>query len=169
MKLKLFTAVLFLSVFVLACSSVNDKDIYEAGKKKIENRDYAGAVADFQKIVNEYPDGEYGVNALYELAKLYHGHVISAIPKKESLSKAVELYKLVSEKIPNSTEGEKSLFMAGFLEANELNKIKDAEKTYKLFLEKYPDSPLAASAKEEIKNLGVPPEEILKAKVSTVK
>ena len=33
---------------------------------------------------------------------------------------------------------------------------------YNLFLEKYPSHPLAVSAKEELNNMGLTPEEILK-------
>jgi hypothetical protein len=41
-------------------------------------------------------------------------------------------------------------------------KFDEATKSYKLFLEKYPNDPLAVSAKEELDNMGIPPEEILK-------
>lgn len=166
MKSKLLTMFLILGFIFVSCSSVSDKDLFEAGKKKIEEKNYVEAINDFQKIVNDFPEGEYEVKAMYELAKLYHGHVIKTMTKEESLSKAVGFYKRVHEKSPDSVEGEKSLFMAGFLEANELNRINDAEKTYKLFLKNYPKSPLAASAEVEIKNLGIPPEEILKKNVS---
>jgi hypothetical protein len=51
------------------------------------------------------------------------------------------------------------------LDANELQKYDEAEKLYEKFLEKFPQSELAPSAKEEIQNIGIPPEEILKRKV----
>ncbi len=165
MKIKLVSVLMLL---LFACSSVNDQDLYESGMKKIDENNYIGAVADFQKLVNEFPGSEYEVKALYELAKLYHGHVIQTLTKEESLSKAVELYKEIFKRRPNSIEGEKSLFMAGFLEANELKRFDDARDTYNQFIEKYPESKLAASAKEEIKNLGIPPEEILKKKVKSI-
>lgn len=165
MKVRILSYLL-LFVFLVACSGKNDKDLFESGKNKIENKDYVGAVTDFERVVNEFPNSEFEVQALYELAKLYHGNVIKEIPKEASLSKAVHYYKLVQQKKPKSVEGEKSLFMAGFLEANELHRIKDAEKTYKKFLKTYPKSPLAASAEVEIQNLGIPPEEILKKKAN---
>lgn len=164
MKVKLFG---FLLIFLFACSSVSDKDLYESGLQKIKDNNYIGAVTDFQKVINDFPGGEYEVKATYELAKLYHGQAIKTLTKEESLSKAVELYKSVFEKIPDTVEGEKALFMAAFLEANELKKFDDARESYNKFLEKYPNSSLAASAKEEIENLGIPPEEILKKKANT--
>ncbi len=165
MKLR-FAIVVLVALFV-ACSSESDKSLFESGKNKIKENNYIGAVNDFQKLVNEYPDSKYEFKALFELAKLYHGRVIQTLTKEESLTKAVELYKQVFEKNPKSEEGERALFMAGFLEANELNKFESAKETYNKFIETYPNSPLAASAKEEVKNLGIPPEEILKKKVTT--
>ena len=52
--------------------------------------------------------------------------------------------------------------MAGYILANDLQKYDDATKSYKLFIEKYPGHPLASSAKQELDNMGLSPEEILK-------
>ena len=54
------------------------------------------------------------------------------------------------------------LFMAGFVQANDLHDYDAASETYNLFLKTYPDHELATSAKEELDNMGLTPEEILK-------
>ena len=52
--------------------------------------------------------------------------------------------------------------MCGYIQANELKDFDAATKTYKLFIEKFPDSEFAVSAKAELDNMGLAPEEILK-------
>jgi hypothetical protein len=52
--------------------------------------------------------------------------------------------------------------MSGFVLANELNDYEQATETYNLFLDKFPNHDLATSAKEEVENMGLSPEEILK-------
>jgi TolA-binding protein len=78
----------------------------------------------------------------------------------------VELFRSVYEKYPNSEQAPMGLFMAGFVEANELNDYDAATKTYNLFLETFPDHELATSAKEELDNMGLTPEEILKKNIT---
>ena len=53
------------------------------------------------------------------------------------------------------------MFSTGFIYANNLNQVDSARAAYTLFLEKYPQSELAASAKGELENLGRTPEEII--------
>jgi TolA-binding protein len=52
--------------------------------------------------------------------------------------------------------------MLGFIYANELNNYEKAKIYYQKFLERYPNSELAISAKFELENLGRKPEEIIK-------
>jgi len=54
--------------------------------------------------------------------------------------------------------------MSAFILANELQKLDLAKESYNLFLQKYPSHELANSAREELNNLGIPAEEILKKK-----
>ena len=164
MKKLWFLALLSMIVFS-SCSTKSDEDLYNEAKQYIQEKKYEDAVRDFRKIVNEYPNGKFVVKAMFELAQLYHGKAVKGVPEKESLATAVEYYKKVFEKSPNSKEGEKALFMAAFLDANELQRYNEAKKLYEKFLEKFPQSELAPSAKEEIQNIGIPPEEILKRKV----
>ena len=51
--------------------------------------------------------------------------------------------------------------MAGFVQSNELHDYDGATETYNSFLKVFPDHELAASAKEELNNMGLTPEEIL--------
>ena len=55
-----------------------------------------------------------------------------------------------------------SLFMIGYLSANQLGDNTKAKRIYNEFLEKYPDDELVSSVKFELQNIGKRPEEIIK-------
>ena len=84
--------------------------------------------------------------------------------ESESIEKAVSVFKSVFEKYPDKRQAQISLFMAGFIQANDLKKYQDATATYNLFLQKYPKSEMAPAAKEEISNMGLSPEQIITKK-----
>ncbi len=166
---KVFLFSLLALIFVVSCSTKSSDDLFKEAKQKIKEKKYIEAITDLEKIVNDFPDSKIAPKAMFELAQLYHGKVVKDIPAKESLQTAVEYYKKVFEKIPKTIEGERALFMAAFLDANELQKYDEARELYNKFLKVYPKSELVPSAKEEIANLGIPPEEILKKKASVKK
>jgi len=153
----LVTVLLFIS-----CSGPSDQDLYNSAKAAIENEKYDDAMADFKTLVKDFPQSKYMTESLLELGKLYHGKVAKNISETESLEKAIQYYRMVVEREPNNEAAPNALFMIGFLQANELNQLDSAKVTYNLFLEKYPESELAFSAKAELESLGISPEEILK-------
>jgi len=161
--------ILILALVVISCSNNHEKDKFFDAMNKIQVKNYVGAIQELRDLIKENPDGEYSTKAMFELAKLYHGQVVKGLPEKESLSIAVDYYKKVYKRVPKLPAGERSLFMAAFLDANNLQRYDEAKKLYKKFLKEYPKSQLAPSAKEEIKNIGIPPEEILKKKVKSEK
>ncbi len=168
-KIKILLLGFLTVVFIVSCSTKSDDELFTEAKEKIKAKDYTEAVRDLRKIINNHPNGKITPKAMFELAQLYHGKVVEGVPAEKSLQTAVEYYKKVFEKIPKTIEGERSLFMAAFLDANELKKFNEARELYNKFLKVYPKSELVPSAREEIKNLGIPPEEILKKKVSDSK
>ena len=56
--------------------------------------------------------------------------------------------------------------MSAFLYANEIGNLEFAREKYELFLEKYPEHEMAASAQPELDNLGISAEEILQKKIA---
>ncbi len=164
--MKVYVAILSLLLFISACSPKTDSDAYSEAKEKLTNGDYYGGLVDFQKLLKEYPETEFRANALVEIAKLYHGSVDTANTKEEGFRNAVKYYKIVYSEYPDSSFSYKSMFMAGFLCANELKDFEEAKSIYGDFIKRYPDSDLAKSAQIEIDNLGISADEILKKKVS---
>ncbi len=163
-KIKLIPFLLM--IFLIAsCSNQNDEDYFHEAQKHLARQEYKKAVDTFIIILDKFPDGKYAPRAALEIAKLYHGHAIKNVPSDESLKIAVKYYKMCNSLAPKSKNGINALFMAAFIEANELKDYDNAKKTYEEFIEKYPDNPMAESAKIEIKTLGVEPEKIIENKL----
>ncbi len=155
--------IIFILSFVIFynCSNPSDKDYFDLANNKIEEGKYAEAVFEFKKIVDEYPDSEFAPQSMYELAKLYHGQVVKSLSNKESFKKASEYYLLFYNNHPENPQAPSALFMAGFIQANELKDLDAAKKSYELYLEKFPEGEMAPSARVELANLGKEPEEFL--------
>ena len=163
--MKLFYVAVISVLFLIGCAKSPEKDYLKSADENLTKGNVKEAVKDLENFINEFKDSVKTPEALNKLALIYQNK-IAGIPEKESLEKAVKLYRQVYDEYPSSSQAPTSLFMAGFILANELNKLHPAEMTYKLFLEKFPNHELSSSAKEELNNLGLSPEEILKKKTT---
>ncbi|MEW6194611.1 MAG: tetratricopeptide repeat protein [Bacteroidota bacterium] len=164
---KLFLPIVLLFVFFAACSNSpeNEKQNFETAKKNINDRKYKEAVVLLEKVAQEEPEGKYTPLALLETAKLYHNSLVPDIPRPESITKAIKNYKLVFNNFPQDSTAELALFLTGFIFSNDLNQYDSAKTYYEMLLEKYPKSKFVSSAKMELENFGLTPEEILAKKL----
>ncbi len=163
---KIF-AITLLGLF-FACSGETDKSLFKEAQKHLARQEYKQAVDSFVEILDKFPDGKFAPRAALEVAKIYHGHAVKQVPRDESYKIAVKYYKLCNSLAPNTDDGANALFMAAFIQANEIKDYENAKKTYQKFIEKYPDNPLVSSAKIEIENLGVEPEKIIEKQIKDV-
>ncbi|GMU99910.1 MAG: hypothetical protein AMXMBFR51_26450 [Ignavibacteriota bacterium] len=159
--MKLFIVLLSL-FFIIGCSSKkSDKELFDEAQQNLKLDKIPEAVIAFEEIVNDHSDSELAPEALSQLAGLYQNKLIKSLSEKENLEKAIELFKKLHSDYPKSTFAPSGLFMAGFINANELQNYDEATKLYKQFLVEYPNDELAASAQAELDNMGLSPEEIL--------
>jgi len=166
-KMKKILQIVFLIGFVFySCSKISDKEYMKMASEKVEKGNISEAISDYNKLLDEYPESELAPEAIIKQAALYHENKVKNISPKEALNKAADLFISVSEKYPQSEQGPSSLFMAGFIYANEILDYNKAKEVYNLFLKKYPEHELAASAKEELEFMGLTPDEILKKKIA---
>jgi TolA-binding protein len=158
---KIFS--LFILLILVACGAKKSVDelMTEANTNLNENK-IPEAVLLFEEIVNEHPDSDKAPEVLSQLASIYQNKMLKNLSDKESLEKAVTLFRKIYEDYPESNFAPTGLFMSGFVLANDLNNYEQATETYNLFLDKFPNHDLATSAKEEVENMGLSPEEILK-------
>jgi len=161
LNMKYF-ALLTICFTLFSCSKFTDKEIMESGKKSISDGKYQQAIDQFKDLVDNYPESDLAKDAIFEIGKLYHGKALKDIPDKESLEMGITYYRKLVDSYPESEEAPKALFMIAYIQANELNQVESAKKTYRLFLDKYTDNSMAPSAKVELDNAGVDAEEFLK-------
>lgn len=148
--------------FIIGCSSKkSDKELFDEAQQNLKQDKIPEAVIAFEEIINDHSDSELAPEALSQLAGLYQNKLIKSLSEKENLEKAIELFKKLHSDYPKSTFAPSGLFMAGFINANELQNYDEATKLYKQFLVEYPNDELAASAQAELDNMGLSPEEIL--------
>lgn len=154
-----------IGILFVQCSGKNDQEYYESAMELIKENKFDEAINEFSLLIKDYPISHLVGDAYFEMGKIYHGKMIKSLSEIESLEQAVEYYGLVANKFPDSPNAPKSLFMVGFIQANELRQLDKAKQTYNKFIEKYPDNELAKSAQIELDNLGLSPEEILMKKL----
>lgn len=162
----------FIVVFVFflsltACSTKSDKKYFDEAQKYFDQKKYLEAVQSYEKLVKYHSQSDLAPQALFACGKIYQDNLIPSLSKKASLRKAVYYYREIYNRYQNKPAAEKALFMMAFIQANELNEIDSAKASYNLFLQKYPKSELAESARLERDNLGVSPDEILKKKLES--
>jgi len=162
--MKIVFVLFFATLAFIGCSKKSGEDYLKSADENLKNNKALEAVSDYENFVKEYPKNEKAPETLTKLASIYQNNMINNLSVKESLEKAAKIYRQVFESYPNSKEAPSSLFMSAFILANELKKYHAAEASYQLFLQKYPNHELAASAREELNNLGLSPEQILKNK-----
>ena len=167
--MKKSLVLILISLFIISCSKTSDQEYFDQAKKLLDEKKTTEAITSLETLINEYPESKIAPQALVQLAQIYQNQMDKTINPAESFKKAEKYFMQVYEKYPDSEEAPKSLFMSGFILANDLMKYDEATSSYNLFLEKYPSHPLAVSAKEELDNMGLSPEEILKRTETVVK
>jgi TolA-binding protein len=159
------TIIITLSFILLVLAGCGDKqtavELLTEGQKYTSEENLPEAVLSYETLIKDYPEDELAPEATVRLAAIYQNKLVKNISENESLLKSLELFKSVFEKYPLSEQAPMGLFMAGFVQANELHDFDGATETYNLFLKDFPDHELAASAKEELDNMGLSPEEVL--------
>lgn len=165
--MKFISLIILAGFVIISCSSKTDKELFAEATIYFEENKIPESITAYEKIVADFPESNLAPQALTQLAGIYHGKKIQTMSAAESLAKAESLFYSIYLKYPDSQEAPLGLFMAGFIQANELDDYQRATSTYNIFLEKYPGHELAVSAKEELDNMGLTPEEILRKNLAT--
>lgn len=80
----------------------------------------------------------------------------------EGPEKAIKIADVLIEKYPDFEMTPMAMFIKGFIYENMMNDNDKALDTYRHFLERYPNSPMAADVEASIKNIGIPLDELIK-------
>jgi TolA-binding protein len=174
MKLKLYlyakvVSILFIVLVAVACSSNKDKEYFDSASTKYKANDFYGAVSDYNKLLNEYPNSKFAEDSYFAIANIYQMNKVPNLSREKSAKKAVEYFQKYYKQFPDSERAPKALFLIGFILANDLQEYDSARIAYTEFLNKYPQHELAASVKMELDYLGKTPEEIIEQKQTASK
>lgn len=123
---------------------------------KIDKEVYRDLLDAYINFVEKYPEAEQSPEYLYLSAQLYNDS-----RGLDNKGKAIELYTRTFTEYPEHEKAPVSMFMVGYIYANDLRDELKAERLYNKFLETYPKDRMAASARSELKNLGKTPAETL--------
>ncbi len=154
-------------LFLIGCNSKTAEEYKAEAEASLKKNDVAKAISSYQNLVDEFPESESACEALYEIATLYQNKLVKDISPVQSMEKAAGNFRLVQERFPKNEKAPVALFMAAYINANELHKFQEATELYNLFLKKYPEHELAASAKQELEIMGLSPDDVLKQKTAS--
>lgn len=157
---------ILLVIVIASCSSNDDKKYFESASEKYKSNDFSGAVIEYDRLLNEYPNSQYAEDSYFAIAGIYQMNKIPTLSKQESARKAVEYFQKYYKNFPSSDKTPKALFLIGFIRANDLSDYDSAGIAYREFLQKYPRHELVPSVKLELENLGKSPEQIIEQKQS---
>lgn len=156
----LFSGIILLN----GCSKKSADDYMMAAHESVMQNNISEAINNYQSVINEFPESAKAPEALFQIATLYQNKMVKNLSDKESFKKAAKTFREVFNKYPNDKRAPMALFLSGFILANDLKNFEGATSTYNLFLQKYPQNELAISAKEELENMGLTPDQILQKK-----
>lgn len=160
--MKKYFVLFLVTLFTISCSKTSDKEYLTQAEKSLKENKIDQAIKSIETLLIDYPESDLAPKALVQLASIYQNQLVKNIKPEESFNYAQKYFMQVYEKYPNSENAQQSLFLSGFILANDLKKYDEATSRLKLFLEKYPSHSLAVSAQLELDNMGLSPEEILK-------
>ena len=161
---------LIILLLLVGCSSKkSEKELFDEAQKNLKEDKIPEAIMEFEELVSDHSESELAPEALSQLASIYQNKLVKNLSEKENLEKAVTFFKKIHDEYPESSYAPTGLFMAGFINANELKNYKEAAALYNQFLQEYPDDELATSAQSELDNMGLSPEDILKKNMANEK
>jgi TolA-binding protein len=167
--MKSFISLIILLLLVGCSSKKSEKELFDEAQKNLKEDKIPEAIMAFEELVSGYSESELAPEALSQLASIYQNKLVKNLSEKENLEKAVTFFKKIHDEYPESSYAPTGLFMAGFINANELKNYKEAAALYNQFLQEYPDDELATSAQAELDNMGLSPEDILKKNMANEK
>ena len=91
------------------------------------------------------------------------------LKKGTDMNKIYDQYQKIYQEFSDSKYAEEALFYIGYMNHNNFHQLDSAKHYFNIFIKKFPKSELVASAKFELENLGVPPDDLPFLKADTLK
>jgi len=163
MNYKILTIISVL-LYVTACGPSAEEDLkliketeselYDASKEfNVAKADML--IRNYDQFATKHPKHEKAASFLFRAGDLSMGR------NKSDL--AIGFFDRVINDYPDFEKSPDALFLKGFVLENQVKDLDQAETVYNEFLSKYPDHDMASSAEFSLKNLGIPPDQLIKS------
>lgn len=161
-KISTYTLALFI-LLLTGCTKKTDNYYMNEAAKALSDNNYSAAISAYDNLVSDYPTSPKAPYALFQTATFYQNKQVKRenLTDAQSFEKAVQRFESLYNKYPNDKLASRALFMAGFIQSNDLRQFPQAKATFNIFLQKYPGDELVVSVKEELNDMGLTPEEII--------
>jgi len=135
-----------LSAFLSSCAKEPKEDevLQEAIDAQRTDR-FDDAIASFQLFIKSFPKSQKVPEALYALGIVYQ--------RKKDFRNAVTTFKRVVDGYPDNPTASGAAYLRAMLLNEELKDTSAARSAYEVFLKRYPNAPMAGSARIELANL----------------
>lgn len=151
------------ALFFASCQSQRDQDYSEIRKiekalldSKTTNKDSMAIrlFDQYQMFAEKYPKDKSANEFLFKAGELANGLGI--------YDRALAIFLDIEKNHKDFQKAPECLFLAAFIEENQLGNIETAKEYYSRFIKEYPKHPLCKDAEVCIQNLGKTPEELIK-------
>jgi len=159
-----YTLIILSAIMISVSCSKNTKEKQVESIQKLEQELYADQTLDREKglhmidtYVNyskQYPQDTLSADFLFKAGELAMNLNLG--------SQSIYYYDKLLSNYPDYHKAAECVFLKAFIYENQMNNLKMAEKFYNLFLDTYPNHPLAKDATASLKYLGKSPEELVK-------
>ena len=153
------TIIMVVLIVLVSCSKKSDSNLYNEGKAAEEKKDFQTAAQLYEEAIDRFQTTAYAESSLLRLSFMYNNDM------KDS-RKAIQSYNRFITLFPTSKHTPTMLFLSGFVYNNELRLLDSAKIVYEIFLQKYPNHELAASARFELETLGKDPGQAFEPKTA---
>jgi tetratricopeptide (TPR) repeat protein len=151
-------------VLLTACSpkqawkkkAIDDKEksiMDEAKRGKIDTTGLKELLVAYDAYVSAYPNDTISANYLFKEADFYR--------YMRKPQKSIEIYSNIYNSYPKYFKRPYSLFLQGFIYENEMHNLDSARAKYEMFLQVFPNHPIAKDVKITLASLGKTPEQVI--------
>ena len=154
---------LLVAVVMMSCGEkMSVKDVEEL-ESKVLAKDAKPTKDNVIQLVDAYLlFAQQNPNDLQSPDFLFKALDVAVGVNAEGLQKAIDIADVLIEKYPDFEMTPMAMFIKGFIYENMMNDNDKALDTYRHFLERYPNNPMAADVEASIKNIGIPLDELIK-------
>ena len=161
--MKRIFVLLSLALMLLSCGEKMSVEKINELESKVFAKDAVLSSENVVQLVDAYllfakqnPDDKQTPDFLFKALDVAVG--INA----EGPQKAVDIADVLIENYPDFEMTPMAMFIKGFIYENMIGDLKNAEATYRQFIEKYPESPMVGDVKATVENMGLSPEELIR-------